>query len=415
MMIDSTLEYLYQLHNRGIKLGLENINKILLECNNPHNEFQAIHLAGTNGKGSTASIIAKILENAGRKVGLYTSPHLINFNERIRINGVPISNTDIVNFTKMYRDFFEKHSITFFEATTAMAFDYFKKNEIDIAVVETGLGGRLDSTNVLSPIHTIITEIDFDHTHLLGETVEEITTEKCGIIKNATPNTTINTRSNIVEVIDQFSTKRNTRTNYINKDLINISKHKTNTLHIKYNDSGYILPQAGSFQAENAILAIETIKSEFEDINHAQIQAGLDKWIWPGRMQQMEKDIFYDVAHNSSGVKILTSDLFHIYNQKPIGLVVIKNDKIRPEIISLFENDFEELIISTISSKDILSKDDIKSEKSLNKYQFIENLNDALSLLKNKQFDGPKVIFGSHYIAKYVYKFFDFSFDKGNI
>ncbi len=414
-MIDSTLEYLYQLHNRGIKLGLENINKILLECNNPHNEFQAIHLAGTNGKGSTASIIAKILENAGRKVGLYTSPHLINFNERIRINGVPISNTDIVNFTKMYRDFFEKHSITFFEATTAMAFDYFKKNEIDIAVVETGLGGRLDSTNVLSPIHTIITEIDFDHTHLLGETVEEITTEKCGIIKNATPNTTINTRSNIVEVIDQFSTKRNTRTNYINKDLINISKHKTNTLHIKYNDSGYILPQAGSFQAENAILAIETIKSEFEDINHAQIQAGLDKWIWPGRMQQMEKDIFYDVAHNSSGVKILTSDLFHIYNQKPIGLVVIKNDKIRPEIISLFENDFEELIISTISSKDILSKDDIKSEKSLNKYQFIENLNDALSLLKNKQFDGPKVIFGSHYIAKYVYKFFDFSFDKGNI
>ena len=126
-MIDSTLEYLYQLHNRGIKLGLENINKILNECNNPHDEFKAIHLAGTNGKGSTASIIAKILQNAGRKVGLYTSPHIINFNERIRINGVPISNTDIINFTKTYREFFEKNSITFFEATTAMAFDYFKK------------------------------------------------------------------------------------------------------------------------------------------------------------------------------------------------------------------------------------------------------------------------------------------------
>ena len=153
-MIDSTLEYLYQLHNRGIKLGLENINKILHECNNPHDTFKSIHLAGTNGKGSTASIIAKILQNAGQKVGLYTSPHLINFNERIRINGVPINDRDIVNFTKTYRDFFEKHSITFFEATTAMAFDYFKKNKIDIAIVETGLGGRLDSTNVLSPIHT---------------------------------------------------------------------------------------------------------------------------------------------------------------------------------------------------------------------------------------------------------------------
>lgn len=415
MMIDSTLEYLYQLHNRGIKLGLENINKILNECNNPHKKFKSIHLAGTNGKGSTASIIAKILQSVGQKVGLYTSPHLINFNERIRVNGVPINDSDIINFTKTYRDFFEKHSITFFEATTAMAFDYFRKNKIDIAIVETGLGGRLDSTNVLSPVHTIITEIDFDHTHLLGETVEEITAEKCGIIKNSIPNTTINTKSNIVEVIDKFSKQQNTKTNYINKDFINIVEHKTNKLRLNYYDSSYILPQAGSFQAENAVLAIETIKSEFKNITNPQIQNGLNQWFWPGRMQQMGENIFYDVAHNSSGVNILTSDLFDIYNQKPVGLVVMKNDKIRPEIISLFENAFKELIISTIPSKDILSKNDIKSIKTLNNYQFIENLNDALGLLKNKQFDGPKVIFGSHYIAKYVYKFFDFSFDKGNI
>ena len=415
MMIDSTLEYLYQLHNRGIKLGLENINKILRECNNPHNEFKSIHLAGTNGKGSTASIIAKILQNSGKKVGLYTSPHLINFNERIRINGVPISNNDIISFTKTYKDFFEQNSITFFEATTAMAFDYFRKNEIDIAIVETGLGGRLDSTNVLLPIHTIITEIDFDHTHLLGETVEEITAEKCGIIKKGIPNTTINTKKEIVEVIDTFSTQQKTKTNYVNKDQINLSEHTTNKLHLQYNDSEYILPQAGSFQAENAILAIETIRNEFKNITNVQIQDGLNQWFWPGRMQQMEEDIFYDVAHNSSGVKTLTSDLYNIYNQKPMGLVVIKNDKIRSEIINLFENAFEDLIISTIPSKDILSKEDIKAQQSLKNFQFIENLNDALLFLKNKRFNGPKVIFGSHYIAKYVYKFFDFSFDKGNI
>ena len=196
-MIDSTLEYLYQLHNRGIKLGLDNIKKILNECDNPQIKFRSIHLAGTNGKGSTASIASKILQTSGYKVGLYTSPHLINFNERIRIDGKPISNNEIINFTKKHKIFFEKHSITLFEATTAMAFDYFKKNNVDIAIVETGLGGRLDSTNVLSPIHTIITEIDFDHTHLLGETVEEITEEKCGIIKKETPNTTINTKENI--------------------------------------------------------------------------------------------------------------------------------------------------------------------------------------------------------------------------
>ena len=414
-MIDSTLKYLYQLHNRGIKLGLENIKKILIQCGNPHFEFESIHLAGTNGKGSTASIASKILQTAGYKVGLYTSPHLINFNERIRIDGKPITDKEIINFTKKHKIFFEKHSITFFEATTAMAFDHFRKNNVDIAIVETGLGGRLDSTNVLSPIHTIITEIDFDHTHLLGETVEEITAEKCGIIKNETPNTTINTKKNIAAVISEFSTKQNTKTNYINKKNINLLEHNIDKLHLVFQDEEYILPQSGSFQAQNAILAIEVIKKEFPNINHQKIQDGLNHWFWPGRMQQMKNNIFYDVAHNSSGVNILTSDLYEIYRQKPLGLVVIKNDKIRPEIINLFENSFEELIISTIPSKDILSEKDISSINHLKRYQFINSLNDALQTIENKKFDGPKVIFGSHYIAKYVYDYFDFSFDKGNI
>ena len=124
-MIDSTLEYLFNLHNRGIKLGLLNIKNFLKECDNPENHFKSIHIAGTNGKGSTASIIAKILQSNGFTVGLYTSPHLINFNERIRVNGVPISNNEIIHFTKKHQRYIEKNSITFFEATTAMAFDYF--------------------------------------------------------------------------------------------------------------------------------------------------------------------------------------------------------------------------------------------------------------------------------------------------
>ena len=186
-------------------------------------------------------------------------------------------------------------------------------------------------------------------------------------------------------------------------------------LRLKYKDESYILPQAGSFQAENAILAIETIKKEFRNINHNQIQKGLNKWFWPARMQKMADDIFYDVAHNSSGVNILTSDLLNIYKKRPIGLVVMKNDKIRPEIISLFENSFHELIISTIPSKDILSEKDVKSISSLERHHFISNLDDAFKVIENKKFDGPKVIFGSHYIAKYVYNYFDFSFDKGNI
>tara|TARA_B100001094_G_scaffold332629_1_gene405557 strand:- start:73 stop:1317 length:1245 start_codon:yes stop_codon:yes gene_type:complete len=414
-MINSTLEYLYKLHNRGIKLGLANIEKFLIECKNPENSFKSIHIAGTNGKGSTSSILAKILQSQGFNVGLYTSPHLINFNERIRVNGIPISNDEIIRFTKKHRHYIDKNSITFFEATTAMAFDYFSQHKVDYAVIETGLGGRLDSTNVLSPIQTIITEIDFDHTHLLGNSVEEIAAEKCGIIKPNVANTTINTKKNIQEVITKFSLKNRTSTDFINKDDIQITNQKNNRLHFVYKDLPYDIPQSGSYQAQNAILAIETIKKILPNIRADEIQRGLNEWIWPGRMQLMGDNIFYDVAHNSSGIKILSEDLKNIYKKKPFGLVVIKNDKIREEILDLFQNSFHDIVISTIESKEILGKNNIKKIKELNRFKFIENLPEALDNFKHKETSAPKVIFGSHYIAKYVYSFFDFSFDNGSI
>ena len=186
-MINSTLEFLYGLHSRGIKLGLKNIESFLEACGNPHQKIQTIHLAGTNGKGSTSSIISKILQENGYKVGLYTSPHLIRFNERIRINGKPISDIEIIEFIEKHKQNLLDSSITFFEATTTLAFDYFSQKNVDIAIIETGLGGRLDSTNVLSPVQTIITEIHYDHTHILGNSIEEITAEKCGIFKDKTP------------------------------------------------------------------------------------------------------------------------------------------------------------------------------------------------------------------------------------
>jgi len=414
-MIDSTLNYLYKLHNRGIKLGLNNIKNFLIECNNPENYFKSVHIAGTNGKGSTASIIAKILQKNGFSVGLYTSPHLVNFNERIRVNGKPIVNDEIIRFTKKHRKYIDTNSITFFEVTTAMAFNHFCENKVDYAIIETGLGGRLDSTNVLSPIQTIITEIDFDHTHLLGETVEEITAEKCGIMKPGISNTTINTEKNILPIIMKFSQKNNTSTDFIHKKEIKVKKQKKNELQFKYQNFQYNLPQSGSYQAQNAILAIETIKKILPDIKINNVQDGLNQWVWPGRMQLMCDNIFYDVAHNSSGVKTLCNDLYTIYNKKPFGLVVMKSDKIRKEILDLFKNDFDQLIISTISSKDILGEYDVRKNKHLRDYHFIPSFPDALSFLHNSDFDGPKVIFGSHYIAKHVYKFFDFSFDNGMI
>ena len=181
------LDYLYGLERRGIKIGLEHSFKLMEHLGNPQHSFQTIHVAGTNGKGSTCAHIASILKCAHYRVGLYTSPHLVNFNERIRINGIPISDECIVEFVSSTQKVLEKIEATFFEATTALALWYFDKTNVDVAVIETGLGGRLDSTNIIKPTQTIITQVAIDHSEILGNTIEKIAFEKGGIIKNNTP------------------------------------------------------------------------------------------------------------------------------------------------------------------------------------------------------------------------------------
>jgi len=181
--IDNLLAHLYGLRRLGIKVGLEHTNELLRRCGSPHRGLKTIHIAGTNGKGSTAAMIQAILRESGLKVGLYTSPHLIRFNERIRINGLPISDEYIIEFMAQFNSVIDAVEATFFEATTVLALHYFSNQEVDVAVIETGLGGRLDSTNVIDPELTIITSIDLDHQQLLGETLIDIAVEKAGIIK----------------------------------------------------------------------------------------------------------------------------------------------------------------------------------------------------------------------------------------
>jgi len=414
-MINPTLKFLYGLHNRGIKLGLENISDFLNLCNNPHNKIKTIHLAGTNGKGSTASILAKILQENGQQVGLYTSPHLVRFNERIRINGCPISDQEIIDFIQQHQKTIIDSSITFFEATTALAFTYFERNNVDVAIIETGLGGRLDSTNVIRPIQTIITEIDYDHTHILGESIELIASEKCGIFKKNTPALTSNSNKEVLSTIKYCAHKKQSPLTLIDKNESTIIEHAPQSISFLHNEIKFVLPQAGSYQKNNAILAIETCKAHFPKINMLEIQSSLRKWIWPGRMQIMAENVFYDVAHNANAIEKLSQDLYSIYNKKPIGLLILKNDKLTDKLLTLLYNEFEELIISTIDSKDILQKDDILNNNQLQQFKFIDNITEALSEIQSIDYNGPKVIFGSHYIAKELYKIFDFSFDNGTI
>ena len=295
-MINPTLEFLYGLHNRGIKLGLKNIESFLKLCGNPHKKIKTIHLAGTNGKGSTSSIIAKILQKNGYKVGLYTSPHLIHFNERIRINGLPISDEKIIKFIENHKQTLIDSSITFFEATTALAFEHFAEESVDIAIVETGLGGRLDSTNVLSPIQTIITEIHYDHTHILGDSIEEITSEKCGIFKDQTPSMTVNSDPRAIKTIKEHALIKNVAVSFIKKENIVVKNQTPISVNFKYENQQFTIPQAGSYQAQNAIMAIKTCQNNFNHLTHENIQLALDGWYWPARMQMMKDNFFYDVA-----------------------------------------------------------------------------------------------------------------------
>ena len=194
MTYEETVTYLYncappfqQVGGAAYKEGLSTTIALDNHLGNPHRQFPTIHVAGTNGKGSTSHTIAAILQENGYRVGLYTSPHLMDFRERMRIDGVPASKEYVVDFVKKHKDFFEPLSPSFFELTTAMAFNYFAEQQVDIAIIEVGLGGRLDCTNIISPELCIITNISPDHTQFLGSSIEEIATEKAGIIKNGIP------------------------------------------------------------------------------------------------------------------------------------------------------------------------------------------------------------------------------------
>ena len=194
MNYEETCEYLFNQTSNyesqgqgGYKTGLDNMLKLDEHYEHPHQNFKSIHVAGTNGKGSVSHTLAAILQVCGYKVGLYTSPHLVDFSERIRLNGQPIPQEYVIDFVEEGRELFESVGATFFEITTAMAFKYFSDNEVDIAIVEVGLGGRLDSTNIITPLVSVITNVSLDHTQILGSSVEQIAMEKGGIIKDAVP------------------------------------------------------------------------------------------------------------------------------------------------------------------------------------------------------------------------------------
>ncbi len=413
--VNKYLESLYSLHRRGIKLGLEHTERLLSFFDNPHKKFSTIHVAGTNGKGSTCAYIETILRQNGYKVGLYTSPHLLKFNERIRVNGRPISNKHIFQFLDNSFDEINKINSTFFEATTVMAFNYFYKKKVDVAVIETGLGGRLDATNVINPKISVITSISKDHTDILGDSLEKIAYEKAGIIKEKTPLIIYRQDSQILEVFRKKAVSLNADMK-ISKIPKNIEFNSKGTQFI-HNNYKYVIPLFGFHQARNASLAIDVINKVDPNIKNEAINRALGRVFWPGRMQKVGNNIFYDVSHNENGLKKTLQTLKKLYpNQNLHGLMCLKKDKNVDSLKKLISENFKTLIVSG-NENELLSKSSALEKKlsGLNiQCKSVSSLNTGLVNIKNivKNSSSVGLIFGSHYVANEVFDSFEISFDN---
>ena len=325
-----SVEYLFQrlpMYQRsGIAAYKKDIGNIIKACkilNNPQKKIKTIHIAGTNGKGSTAHMLASILQEAGYKTGLYTSPHLKDFRERIKINGKTIDKKYIMNFIKENQLEFEKINMSFFEFTVAMAFNYFTESKVDIAIIETGLGGRLDSTNIINPELSIITNIGLDHTNLLGNTIEKIAFEKAGIIKNNTP---------IIIGRKQDKTKEIFKS---------IAKEKNAKLYYNDNPKNITTDVKGDYQNENIGTAIKAIEVLNWNISNEQINKGINNILkntgLEGRWQKLSENplTICDVGHNEDGIKNILRQIEKTKFNKLHFIFGSVNDKVLTNVFKL--------------------------------------------------------------------------------
>lgn len=326
-----------------MKFGLKNIRQLLTALGNPHDRFPSVHVAGTNGKGSTAAMIAAMLTASGYKTGLYTSPHLVNFTERIRINGTCVTEEEVVRYTTMMRRKIEEINATFFEATTALAFQYFADQSVEMAVIETGLGGRLDATNVLHPLLSIITSIGLEHTEYLGNSVETISKEKAGIIKERTPCLVGKVGKKELLVISEIARHRHAPLDYVPRSArVEIISRSFGELCLSYRSKHSVYDElccsmAGDFQENNAAVALAAIdylrlfgfskltkRAVVDGMGHIQRYSGIR-----GRLDVVSRHplVIADVAHNPDAIEALVRTLRQLVCKRIVVVFGAMKDK----------------------------------------------------------------------------------------
>lgn len=321
MGFTDTIDYLYGLQHSGIKLGLDNISTLMGRLGDPQDAFRSVHIAGTNGKGSTAAMLAAFMEKAGRKTGLFTSPHLLSFTERIRIGGTEITEEDVMEYAEKVKAAAGGLEPTFFEVVTAMTFLYLKDGGIEWAVVETGLGGRLDSTNIIHPEASVITPIGLDHAEFLGNTLESVAREKAGIIKQGVPVVCALQDSRALSIIEKKAAEMSAPLYLEGRDFVfDVLESSPDTFAISYSDADQSIqrldiPLRGTYQAQNAALALRAFSLAFQDMGAERIMVaaaeGGKTLKWPGRLERVAEDppVYIDGGHNPSAAGALASEL----------------------------------------------------------------------------------------------------------
>ncbi len=422
MTYEQFLEHIYQRHSGNVKLGLDRMLTILVGMGNPEKKLSGFHIAGTNGKGSTAAMLESLSVLHGYKTGLNTSPHLVDYRERIRINKKFITFEEIYDIYKNFEELFLKNEASFFEITTAIAFYYFYINGVDISIFEVGLGGRLDGTNPFNSDISIITTISYDHTKSLGDSIEKIAFEKAGIIKNNQEVVLGEITSVAKEVIKDKIAKKNAVLFEYNKnftaenikqditgtffdfksDIININNLKTNLI--------------GYHQARNAAVALYAfllyLKSKNKKPNIQATRIAMDKVFWQGRMQILQKEplLIIDGAHNEEGISVLVKNIRELLNNKKIYFVLaILRDKKLDNIIKMISSVAYKIFIaknnSTRAAELEIQEEYVK--KYHNNYQIIPDVYEATktALLQANKND---VVFvsGSLYTISEILKYY---------
>ncbi len=401
MNIEKLLDELYSYSLHGIKLGLKNIEDICLAMGNPQKDYKTIHVAGTNGKGSTSTTIETVLIEDGKTVGKYTSPHILKFNERISVNGKEITDEEIAYYYSYVKDIVNDLKITptFFEVTTAMMFKYFSDKKIEFAVIEVGMGGRFDATNVIDGDICIVTNVSLDHTEFLGKTVYEIACEKAGIIKK---NSKVIVGSSDVEFLKAIEEKTN---NYIDiiekykdaKYFLDFNSYKT---VVELDNEKYKFSLFGDYQYKNFLCAFEALKEIKIPLN--VIKRGIEKVKWQCRfeiIQQNENILVLDGAHNEEGMRTLCETLSHGFSKSEVvAIVSILKDKDYKKILDLLEKSVDEIVFTSLSDnkRGQSALELYNSSNKINK-NYKENIVEAYDLAKNMK---KKVILlcGSFYL-----------------